>query len=473
MFSGIEIARRALMAHQKALDTTSHNVANANTPGYSRQEVVLSSTEPITALSASKSGGLGQLGTGVEAIDLKRYHDKFLDRQFRNENTALGNWETRERVLREVEAIMAEPSDAGLRTALDKFWQTLQDLANDPESSSARALVRERGVALASQLNNTARFLGELRANVDGDIVRKAGEVNLLADRIVSFNRQISAALAAGDKPNDLMDQRDSLLDRLSKIVDITVSEGADGKTDVLIEGVPLVTQLTVDHLTTQTVGGQTVLGWEKISAGVTVSGGELRGLLDMRDAEINGLVSELDTLASTFAAAFNAVHAAGYGLDSSTGTDFFVSATGPAIKASTIAVNPTVVSDLNKIAAAKTLDGMGNVYRGDGANALDLARVKENLIFNGGTANTADYYESIISGLAVSTQAAKNMTGNQEVLTTAIDNQKTAVSGVSLDDEMINMVKFQQGYNAAARVITAMDELMDTIINRLGVVGR
>lgn len=473
MFSGIEIGRRALMAHQKALDVTSHNVANANTPGYSKQEVVLASSMPITALSFSKAGGIGQLGTGVEATDLKRLRDKFLDRQFRNENSALGNWETKDRILREVESIMAEPSDAGLRAMLDQFWQSLQDLSNDPDSTSARALVRERGTAFTNQLKNTARFLSELRANVDADLARKVDEVNLLADRVVSLSRQISAALTSGDKPNDLMDQRDSLLDQLSKIVDLQVTEQPDGKVDVQIGGVPLVTKLTVDPMTIQVISGKLTVRWSQIPVDVSVSGGELRGLLDVRDVEIDGLVAKLDNLASTFASSFNAVHRLGYGLDNSTGNDFFVPSTGAVITASTIVVNPVVVNDLNQVAAAKTLDGLGNVHRGDGSNALDLANVKNLLIFNGGTTNTADYYESVISGLAVNTQAAANMTNNQEILITAITNQKVAVSGVSLDDEMISMVKYQQGYSAAARIITAMDEILDVVINRMGVVGR
>ncbi len=473
MFSGIEIGRRALMAHQKALDTTGHNVANANTPGYSRQEVVFSSSQPITALTFSKAGGLGQMGTGVEAADLKRYRDRFLDRQFRNESTALGHWETKERALREVEAIMAEPTEAGLRAVMDQFWRSLQDLANDPDSSSARALVRERGAAFTNQLNNAARFLSELRANIEADIGREAREINLLADRVASLNRQISTALTSGDKPNDLMDQRDILLDQLSKIVDIRVTAQTDGKVDVHIGGVPLVTQLTANHMTTQVVSGKVVVKWLTISADVAVSGGELKGLIDARDLEIDALLGKLDNLASTFAASFNSVHATGYGLDSSTGNNFFSPSTGPTITAATISINPTIVSNTNKIAAAKTLDGMGNVSRGDGANAFDLAKVRENLIFNGGTTNTPDYYESVISGLAVSAQAAANMTNNQEVLVTAITNQRIALSGVSLDDEMIAMVKYQHGYSAAARVITAMDELMETIINRMGVVGR
>ena len=467
-FFGFEIGRRALQAQQRALDVVGHNIANANTPGYSRQMINLTATEPYEAISAVRSGQPGQVGTGVTVETIKRFRDAFLDRQYRSENNSAGKWETRQQALHELEVIFAEPTDAGLRSVINQFWQSLQDLSNDPESSSARALVVQRGAALTDDLTHLHRQISDLRTNIDKNIANKVQEINLTAQQIASLNYQIANIKSTGDNPNDLMDKRGVLLDQLSKQIDISFTEFPDGSSNVMVRGVPLVEGAQANSIGTSQAAGVTQLTWKQTGTPVEVTSGEIGAMIALRDQDLKGYLDKLDTLAKTFADAFNAVHASGYGLDNSTGRAFFTDGTaGPLynISASNIQVNPAILADQATIAASSSLDGAGNVNRGDGRNALALADLKKSPLYLG-SASLSDYYESIISDLGVSAQAANRMTDNQQILLKAIDNQRQIVSGVSLDEEMINMVKYQQGYNAAAKLMKTMDEMMNTLIN-------
>lgn len=468
-FFGIEIGRRALQAQQRALDVTGHNIANANTPGYSRQATSLSATDPYEAPSATRTGRPGQVGTGVAEVAIERFRDNFLDREFRTENTSLGSWETRDQVLREIEGFFAEPSDAGLRTVLDKFWQSVQDLSNNPDSTSARALVVERGADFATTLNHVQRQLQGLKANLDADIANQVNEINITAQQIASLNDLIAQTTAMGDKPNDLKDKRDLLLDKLSKMADIRTVDGELGRINVMLNGVPLVEETRSNALAVDTSSGVAQVIWTHTGTAAEVKRGRLGALKELRDNDVAFFSSKLDELAQTFADRFNQVHTAGYGLDGSTGRLFFSASGGGTITAANIQVDPQM-NNLDRVAAATTLDTTtGRGMTGDGSNAVRLAAVKKELLFAGGTAPVDGFYKSVVSDLAVRSQAALQMTDNQNVLLTAINRQRDSVSGVSLDEEMINMVRYQQAYNAAAKYINAVDEMIDTIVNRLG----
>lgn len=469
-FFGIEVGLSALQAQQRALEVTSHNIANANTPGYSRQTLELTASDPYTVPSAMRPGGVpGQIGTGVTQLEIKRFHDNFLDLQYRNENASYGYWDHRGSVLHQVEGIFTEPSDAGIRSVLDKFWESLQGLTNDPSSFAARSLVRQSGVAVADAFNHIHRQLADLRVNLQQDAQTKVGEVNVMASEIASLNVQISQAQSVGDNPNDLMDKRDHLLDNLSQVVGLRSAASKAGSVSVYLGGVPLVEGFTSHTLSLSDQVGSPVI-WDHINQPAIIGSGELDSVLTLRDQTVPQYLDQLDSLAYSMATAFNAIHTSGYDANGAPGGPFFEGVTTQAGAAGTIQVTPAIVNDpingVNLIAAAQSLNTDGTPRSDDGRNAQALA----DSIKNG---PTGDQYRAIISGLGVAGQEADRMGGNQQVLLRAIENQRDAVSGVSLDEEMTQMIKYQQGYAAAARVITAVDEMLDTIINRLGIVGR
>lgn len=475
-FFGIEIGRRALMAQQRALETTSHNVANANTKGYSRQEAVLATTTPYSYPGM----GAGQLGTGVEVQRMRRLRESFLDAQFRNESKALGRWEVRRDTLEKLEAILNEPGDDGLSKLMDRFFAAWQELAKNPEGEAARSVVRQEGIALAEAFNHLAGQLNDLSADLSTSVGVRVNEVNSLARQIRDLNAQIVKAESGNMAANDLRDRRDLLLDELAKVVPIQVEEDRYGAVSIVVRDHTLLSGQQVSELAFNPSTGKVT--WPD-GAELTVGEhpyGSLEGLLEARDGVVEDYKAQLDELAGYIAQAVNAKHEAGAGLDGSTGVSFFTGSAAGSLK-----VSDEIMGDLRKIAAAQNPAGNsppGTVPPppGDGSNALLIAQLKNGAWVDtdgDGTPETnvifSDKYNSWVADLGVKGQEASRMVDNQELLTSQLDSRRQAVSGVSLDEEMTNMVRFQQAYNAAARVITAVDEMLDTLISRTGIVGR
>lgn len=487
IFFGLEIGRRGLQAQQRALDVTAHNVANANTPGYTRQEAVMAAADPIPVPSLHMPSGAGQLGTGVEITAIRRLRDAFIDLQIRNESRSLGYWEARQENLNRIEGIFNEPSDSGLQSVFELFWQSLEELSKNPESLAARSLVLERAQTLTETFNHLDSRLQELQQDLNATVKIKVDEINSLGRQIADLNQQILKIEVMGARANDLRDRRDLLVDQLAKIVPVQVQEDGRGVLTVTLEGCPLVQGAQLNRLAVvDNASGLYDVVWETPKGReVAVDGGYLGGLLEMRDDYIPVLKEKLDNLARAFADEFNGIHYSDssndnsndkktYDLEGNFGQYFFVNGeeTAPGkivtdgITAGNIALNPELLGHPEKIAAATQIE------KGDGSNALDLAGLKHQTIDGLGT-TFDDYYRSMIGVLGVDAQQAVRMKENQELLVSQLENNRQAVSGVSLDEEMINMIKFQHAYSAASRLITALDEMLEIIINRMGVVGR
>ncbi|MGE5553707.1 MAG: flagellar hook-associated protein FlgK [Betaproteobacteria bacterium] len=460
-FFGIEIGRRALFAHQQALDVTSHNIANANTPGYSRQVVKLSETTPFAPPSFARPKMPGMIGTGVEVSSIERMKNEFIADRQRVESQALGRWETRRDILSEVELIMSEPSESGLRSALDAFWTSLEDLAVHPDQPSARSLVKQRGSALADAFRHTYTQLSQLQDSINKSVAVKVGEVNQLVSQIAKLNDQIVTAMAAGLRPNDLKDQRDLLIQQLSRLVDVGVVEGQLGAVTVSVAGMLLVDGNEARTLTA--VPDPLNFNYYQVQFGSTgvpaqIESGELKGLLEMRDTVAAGYKAQLNTLAAEVVARVNAQHQAGFDLNGNPGGLFF-----SGTDATDMALDAAIAADVSLIAAAQVAGAPG-----DGSNATALANLKKQPFMVGGMSFDT-YFQSLIAQLGVDSKAAADQTTNQEALLANLEQQQQAASGVSLDEEMMNLIRFQHGYNAAARVVSVMDEVIDTIINHLG----
>ncbi len=474
---GLETARRALEAQQIALQVTSHNIANANTPGYSRQVLVLSPTDPYTVPTLSRSVGAGQVGTGVSVSDIVRVRDAFLDAQARGVQMTVGDMEARRDALQEVEIIFNEPSESGLHSVLDAFWQSLQDLANNPESPSVRSAVQQTGENLAAAFRTTYRQLMDLRENIDNGIRARVLEINNIAKEIAGINQQIANVQAVGDKPNDLLDRRDALLEKLSRYVDISVQAEPSGAVSVFLNGVALASPYGYDQIRIDNTGSFNFaeLHWQSMPPGldnVTVRSGELRGLQDVRDVIVNDYMTKLDVLAGTLSQEINTIQTSGMGLVTVPPPPppaFFVSVNGaPTISAGDIGVNPAMT--LSDIAAA-SFDPLNPPVPpvpnpGDGSNALKMAAVKSTPYAALGSFSPDDYFRALIGKVGLDTGEATRMAEGQSLLAKQIDNQRDALSGVSLDEEMINMMQYQHAYNAAARLISIVDEMLQTLIN-------
>lgn len=469
-FLGIETALRALMAQRKAMETAGHNIANANTPGFSRQKVELaSSRDPYTVPSLCRPELPGQLGTGVDIVGIERVRDQFLDLQVRNNSSKLGYWEVRRDSLQKVEVIFNEPGDNGLDSVMTAFWNAWQELSKNPESLAVRSEVRQRGITLAETVNHLYSQLQQLQEDLNYNVEVMVEEVNTIAQQLADLNQQIIHSVAVGDNPNDLRDRRDLLLDKLAKIVDITVTEQTDGTVDVAVGGRYLVQGATVDSF--QAVPDPLnnnfyAIEWASDGTPVAFTSGTLAGAIWARDSGVADVLSQIDELAATLISQVNSVHQSGYGLDGSTGNDFFAG-TG----AADIGVSAIVLTDLNAIAAANDAAKLP----GDGSNALELAQLKDALTMPPASPSGTfgDYYRSLVATTGINTEQAERLSENVGLLVSQLENRRQAVMGVSLDEEMANIVKFTHAYQAAARVLTTLDEQLDIIINRMGLVGR
>lgn len=545
-FMGLETSKRGLFTQQTALYTTGHNISNANTAGYSRQRVNMQASLgfPGTGLNAPMTPGF--IGTGVEAGSVQRIRDTFTDSQFRQESNKLGYWESRSSAISQMEDVLNEPSDYGLAKSMDEFWKSLQDLSVNPENGGARAVVVQRGIAVADSFNYMHKSITEIKDNAAKEIGISLNNVNSILEQIGDLNRQITAIEPNGYMPNDLYDARDNLLDELGQFFPIEtsnspsggnalkVAEGSvtvsiklngslvkvvDGKNftqlrnsgpDTSIDGVTPTGPVIGFHLVRVDDNGDDVTidnNWNDMTPAGTQSSyninlfsdlGKIKSLTKSYGYMDNSappvekglfpeMISKLNKMANAFAVEFNKLHKGDPGNPAGTppvpatqgGTDyygnqgekFFYSADGSNITAGNIYVTDEIIKDPNLLAASDSLDGE-SAEPGNGNQALKLANMKFENLSDLGEVSVQTYFQSIIGQLGVDGQQASRLMFNTATLQQAVSERRASVSSVSLDEEMTNMITFQQAYNASARMITVVDETLDKIINGMGRVG-
>jgi len=458
---GFEIGKRALLAQQYSLNLTGHNIANVNTPGYSRQQALMSSSQPFFSAK-------GIFGTGVDVTTVRHLRSVFLDQQYRQESQSLGRWRMMSQNWSQIETIYMEPSDNGFSAVMDKFWNSWQDLAANPDDQAARVAVREQAGLLVNSFHHFSDQLKDMQRSIDDDITKRIDEINTTAREIADLNQAISTTELTGHRANDLRDRRDYLIDELSKSVNVQVIEQPTGALTVQIGSMNIVDRNEVSELETIVEGaGLDVVHkvqFKDSKVQPKITQGELAGLLEIRDTVVIDRQRELDELASGLAQRINEVHRQGIGLDGVTGRDFFdPTSTG----ADDIEIDDKILEDVSYIAAS--LSG----ERGDNSQALRIAGLRSELTMNGNSATFGDFYNAVVGIIGVRTREAAATAANQESLVQHIEENRQSLEGVSLDEEMTNMIKFQHAYEAAARVITTMDEALNTVINNMGLVGR
>ena len=472
-FGGIETSLRGLRAQQLALDVTGHNISNANTPGYTRQVADMKATAPYAVPTMNRLNVAGQIGTGVAVTQIQRMRDQFVDRRTQYENASLGYWDARQRSFDHLEVTLAEPTEldtgASIGFQLNEFWSALQQLgnANRPDNVAVRSVVREKANNLCDTIRSTYNQLTALQDDVNAELAVRIGRINTLAGQIAGLNGEIAKISAVGDAPNDLMDQREVLVAELSKMTSIAIQSDELNRYSISISGMLLVTG-DKDYSMETAVNGDGFYDvvWSHNGRAVDFTTGEIKGLIEMRDEEIKHYIDSIDQLAETLVTEFNLQHRAGYGLDASHDVNFFK----PGTRAADITLDDAILAadGLNRIAASLN----GEV--GNGENALALAKLLKNQTFPSLGGNTmSDYYDSLIAKLGVDAEKAKVTYANQQTLVGHLSNMQESVAGVSLDEEMANLIRFQNSYNAAARMMTAIDETLDKLINGTGIVGR
>lgn len=605
LFSTFNIAKRGMSVQQRSIDVTSHNINNANTPGYSRQRAKIETSRPFGGNSMGSSVQPGQIGTGAQVQAIERVRDNFLDYQVRNETSIIGKYDVRSNALSEMESIFNEPSDTGISTMLGKFFDSFQELSKQPNSSNARTVVAQQTAALTDALNHTYTKLEELQYNSHDMIRTSVSDINSLLNQVDQLNKEIMSVSVAGQMPNDLLDKRDLLLDELSYKFNIKIDKGSFNsvsvsptdvggvKASALVSDSPngdvqrfsYVSSIVKDkesiaddayvityykngdmssesNKQTIKVNGlskeqvkeinETRIIWgdssgqaikadgHPIKDGDTVyaselmlfkpTSGSVSGIISVQ-SDVQGYMDELNKLAKTIAFSVNAIHSGitdplYNGTPDKDYLPFFVNKdmarydsnslltnlnetlyAEEEITAKNITINKELLDNVMKI-KTKTNDNMfdypdnNNIDgEGDGARALAIAKLRDTVlrvqdvnetiftradmfdISKGGSmmqdngmviVNATNgmkidsYFKDIVDKLGVQSQEAQRMVLNQEELLFSLEQTKQSISGVMLDEEMANLVQFQHAYNASAKIIATVDELLDVVINGL-----
>ncbi len=461
--SGISIALQAVLAHSQALEIIEHNVANASTPGYRRQSAVLTAAVPSSVTAYEHGLGAGQRGGGVSIEKIERFNLEFFDARYRSVSAETGNWEAQSEVLSQLEPMLAETSDDGLIPKLDQFWSGWQKLSTDPTNPSLRTVLLADASSLAVAFNRRSSQLTQLRSDQNQVVASQVDEVNSLAGQVAQLNTEISRVLSVGEQPNDLMDKRDLALDQLAKLSGAVSFNQKNGEVSVSVGGHVLVVGHDAFKLGTQTSATDSSVLDVLWSDGqkLSLQSGKMKGTLDVRDKVITDQLTGLNTLANGLITQVNTIHRSGFGLNNATNLDFFQGSS-----AGNIAVNS--VLDASSIATSSGINQAGNSNV-----ASQIANLKATKGMNGGTSTLNDFYNSQITSLGVTVQRAADNSYQHGLVEKALADQRESVVGVNLDDEAADMAKAQKAYQAAARVMNAYDELLDLVINRMGLVGR
>jgi flagellar hook-associated protein 1 len=438
-FLGLETTLRGLLAQQDALDTTSHNISNANTPGYSRQEAELSAADALQIYGLS-TGGPGAIGTGVSVTAFQRVRDTFLDAQYRAQNMQAGYQQTTAQQLDQVQLALAEPSDHGLSAQLAKFWDAWGDVSNNPSDQAARQALVNQGQNLVAAFQTLSTQLQTSKSQASAQytsLTGPQGQVEQIASQIASLNASIKSSVQIGDQPNDLLDKRDLLLDQLSSLGQVSVTDLGNGSIDVSVGSSALVSDTTSNWSPT----------W---GATLTNPGGQLGALQDLTKAggTIDTYTATLNTAAKSLADSVNALHSSG----TPAGVNFFTYTAGNEAATLAVAVTPAqVVTSTTGAAEANDI-------------ALQISELRGGAGDNG--------YSALVTEIGSDDKDANLQSDNAKALLGAIDSQRQSTSGISMDEEMSNLVRFQRGYQASARAMSTMDQMLDTLINRTGRVG-
>lgn len=519
-FHGLEMAKQALFTQQMGLYTTGHNISNVNTEGYSRQRVNFETLSPYPSASRNRPEMPGQIGQGVKAGTVERMRDSFLDMQYRSQNSRSEYWATKTDALSRMEGVMNEITGGdGLNKVMDDFWKSLQSLSTNPTNAGAREVVGQKGLAVAETFNYLSKSLEGIRTDLKAQIGNadgssgKLGDANSILRQINSLNKQIGEIEPHGYLPNDLYDQRDKLIDQLSGIVNIKVDYESSSKSSLKIaDGIANIQLVDAEgkeigvkllgkedmQKTDEELGKFTIeyngendsvneiqFGGENITDNFMTVDGSLKALIEnygyVKDGAVKGhypeMLSNLDKMANEFAKAFNAQHQEGFDMQGDSGLEFFVVDEAKGKGAKGITVNKEILIDPDKIAVSSKKD-----VTGDGSNALALGDIITKPLKSsttggegplGTNVSVKSFYQQLVGKLAVDNQEARRMAENSGIQQLKVQNDRLSVSAVSLDEEMTNLLKFQHAYNASARSMTAMDELLDKIINSMGLVGR
>jgi flagellar hook-associated protein 1 FlgK len=478
-FGGLSIGISGAWAQQRALDVTGQNISNVNTPGYARQGITHASSTP-SRHGIQGNGNRMTVGTGVDVQDIRQYRDYFLDQKLKRENTSLGYWDARKSSIEELETIFNDNSEDGLQAVMDDFWNSWSQLSKPGGGLTARAMVKENAIAFVETAKNLDAMLTNYRKNRNNEIKENVDRLNTVTSGIAELNYDIRRIEASGVVANDMRDQRDALVVELSRMVNIQVIDGTTF--NIAVEGMQVVAgdnSIPLVAVPDASADGYFSIKWGKTMETIHINSGSIKALVDSRDELVDGYRNRLNEFVKAVAGEVNELHYAGFGNIDGTNRYMFVNSkdnTIAGLDITNIGFNPNL-EEVNHIAAAES-EPPGNYE--DNKNALKISEWRLKDVFTdtiydnvNGKYNFDEFYRSLITDIGLEGNKAANAAEAQGLLVEQIEYKRQALMAVSLDEEMSNLIKYEHSYNAAARIVNAMDEMLDNVINKVGLGGR
>lgn len=495
LFGSLNTSTRGLHAQQTALQTTSHNLANANTPGYTRQRVTMQADLPQSV------AGIGQIGTGVTISGVERIADQYVNTQLRNGNSILSTYEEMSDILAELEAVFNEPSDVGLGNQISEVFASWTNLASNPEVATSKTMVVQQSETLTDIMQHMANQMSSLHGNTVSEMDKSALDANSNLLQLERLNQQIWQASVRGETPNDLLDQQDRILENLANTVDITVEKDRYNRAFISIDGQTVLNENTRNELVVvtgtdengnpivsgnETIEGDYSLGQFLIKEGtdesatfsrIDLESGSAKGAQDAL-AVIEDMQAELNHFAYSFATAINTIHS-----NDGEGINFFEF--DPDNVAASLRVQEDIANDPTIINAGRDLN---NELSGDGTRASAIAALQNaNLPYNvedwtfdeetlkleeATRAGSSIYsrYNTMVTEMGIIKQQQDNMRANQDALVGLLEQRRESISGVNMNEEVVDMIRYSSAFQANSRVLSTISEMLDTLINRTGV---
>lgn len=466
----MDIGKRSMMNSQTALQTVSHNIANKSTEGYSRQRVEIQTNEAL-------GSGKLRVGMGAKAAAVTRVNNPYLEKQIGGEQAKLGYYEGKGDAMTRVEQVFNEQINKGLNTFMGEFFNAFREFSNNPESLATRTQVKETADFLTKDFKRVNSQLGEIRKDIDQQIVTNVNEVNEITREIASLNQKIQLVENSDGIANDERDRRDLLLKQLGQKINIKWAEGDDGMVTVSAGNSALLVAgydaKTLEVMPTPEKGskgeGSVDIFYksneraEPLKVTEQLTGGSLGGLLEVRDQTIGGLLGEVDKLAYSFAAAVNDVHSAGFDAYNRKAGNFFEMPDQIRHAASNLSVSADIIKDPGRIASGAAPNAPGDNRI---ANMISQLQYQQLLGDGEGNSTLDEYYNSVVGKVGIQARRTEIATDSQKDIVKQLQNIRESISGVSLDEETTKLIEFQKSFDASARLIRTADEMFDTVLN-------
>ena len=470
LFGTLNMGARSLQVQQQGIEVAGHNLANVNNPAYSRQRLNLQTSLTIPT-------PIGPQGTGADVVSIQRVRNAVLDGQIQSETSARGFLESQQSILEQARSILGQEIDRaasgpdgsasslgvggqhGIAEKLSDLFNAFQEISTNPTSLPERQSALAKAQDLATEFNQISRRLDTLDESINDAIQSDAAKVNELLSSIASINKEIfTTEVYAPGSANDLRDLRQQRIEQLAELVNMQATEQANGTVDISIAGELMVSGVQIqDTVEAYDAGGrQFLLRSQNGGTNLNLAGGRIQGLIEARDGALTTLRNELDAHAALLISEVNAVHAAGFSLTGSTGANFFQGA-----NAADIQVNAALVADPSLLQAS-SVNGEG----GNNTVALQIAQLTDKRHAALSNQTFSQDFAGIVSGFGQALASVNSGLDDQNAVETMLLRQREAISGVSLDEEMTDLIKFQKAFEASARLVTTIDEMLQTIIN-------